>query len=161
MENVEIAQKINNLAAELIKHKIVANYDDACKQAEVILGKVDKKEEAVKMENEELNKDVRKLSVTTRNLNQELFKLREEFNNFLQEFNSIKSEINGIRNKISAAPVKVKEETREEKEEEPEKILSKEEITEGHMEKIIMPKEPEKVDLSVEKIFYAGNKKNA
>jgi hypothetical protein len=160
MENIEIAQKINNLAKELVKNKIATNYEEACRQAEtMIVGKVEKKEEVQNKENEELSKDVRKLNVATRDIAQEIMKLRDDLGKFQQEFNSIRDEVNSLKSKMfkMSADNRVREEM---KKEEPERIVSKEDAAKEHITKMSQPKEPEKVDLSIENIFYYGDKKH-
>ena len=160
MENIEIAQKINNLAKELVKNKLATNYEEACRQAEsMIVGKVDKKEEAQRAENGELNKDVRKLTIATRDIVQEIVKLREDMSKFQQEFNSIRDEVNSLKSKMfkMSAENRVKEEV---KKEEPERIVTKEDAAKEHITKMSQPREPEKVDLSIENIFYYGDKKH-
>ena len=160
MENIETAQKINNMARELVKNKIATNYEEACRQAEsVIVGKTDKKEEAQKAENEELNKDVRKLTIATRDIAQEIVKLREDLGKFQQEFNSMRDEVNSLKSKMfkMSADNRVREEA---KKEEPERTVSREDAAKEHIEKMSQPKVPEKVDLSIENIFYYGDKKH-
>ena len=160
MENIEIAQKINNMAKELVKNKIATNYEEACRQAEtMIVGKVDRKEEAQKTENEELNKDVRKLTVATRDIAQEIVKLRGDLTKFNEEINSIRNDVNSIKSKMykMSAESRVSEEIRKD---EPERIVSKEDAAKEHITKMSQPKEPEKVDLSIENIFYYGDKKH-
>lgn len=154
MESWDQTQKINNLARELIKHKVVNSAEEAFKRAEATV----KSGQKVDAPENELQKDVRQLRFAISDAAKYLKEHDEKMAKFKEELETLRIELANARSDISALKMKAKEQRIEPRIEQPKTEQSMEQKATESLQRIIKPKETVQKPIEIDKIFYFGNK---
>ena len=173
---IEDIQKVNKLAQELLDQGVTEDREDAVKRAQEMLNKnIEPNQTQTNDSERSLQKDNAKLEVTKCMdlINKTRDQMSRQIDIFSQKMNEIIKEINDIRDQLKSGTSKTASETNiepekplkeavaepeeEHKEAEPE---SKPEKQEKLQEKESHPKRGnwKSDDVSIEKMFYFGNK---
>lgn len=143
--DVDQIQKVNELAREMLKHRIASSMDEAVKQAEEVLSK---KKDASKIR-EEVEKDEEK----RREMTSEVRRLKAKIEEQAKKIEELEGKLKHANSKITELELRKTTPFIEKERAEPQTRLVKE-------EKKPHPKSggynPE--DVSIEKMFYSGPK---
>lgn len=144
---MEITEKINSLARELLKHGMANSSDEAYRQAEMMLRKGSASEENKEGRVEErLNAISREVGLRLNSLQREINALQADMAGLKKNFEQLNSEISSVKSKLNSIITRM------------DNIQFSEERSIAAGEKKDKQQQPHR-DLSIEKIFYFGNKK--
>ena len=147
---IEDVQKVNKLAQELLHQGMAADREDAVKKAQEMLNKNISSPHSVTSE-KTMQNDMAKLDVAKCMdlINKTRDQMSAQIDTFSAKINEIIKEINDIQSKIKSG-IAVKQSSQEPKQEKQESLKK----DEPHPKRGNLTSE----DVSVEKMFYYGNK---